>query len=301
MAKLCWKITTGMFIRTFHLLLTMGIFCVLILKDTELHQAVVDRNFPYLIAFTTLLTVAGVLYYTTSLMDPGFVPLNEHLKMQDWNKDISSSDDEEEIGVEGEENTATSESATMLNTTSNGSLVRLRKCGFCKIKQPVRSKHCEDCSRCVRKFDHHCPWLENCVGESNHRFFWLFLLTESTLIVWALKITWSSFVWQHTFTDWLRVNWLFLLCLLILVSAAIAVVSLLCCHSYMLINNQTTWEFMSRHRITYLRNLDDNLNPFDEGYMRNFVKFFCYCPYRQWDDMVAKQKGGEEEGSDNNV
>ena len=58
--------------------------------------------------------------------------------MKDWNKDDSSSDDddqEEELtGIEGENNP--SETANMLKSSSasNGSVVRLRKCDFCKIK-----------------------------------------------------------------------------------------------------------------------------------------------------------------------
>ena len=111
-----------------------------------------------------------------------------------------------------------------------------------------------------------------------------------------MSILRGAFVWHHTFTDWLRANWLFVICLLILAFAAIAVVSLLCCHSFMMINNTTTWEFMSRHRITYLRNLDDDLNPFDEGYLRNFLKFFCYCQYRQWDAMVERHKQEADSG-----
>lgn len=67
---------------------------------------------------------------------------------------------------------------------------RLRRCGYCAILQPLRAKHCEDCGRCVRRYDHHCPWLGNCVGERNHRFFWCFLLTQCILIAWAAEISW---------------------------------------------------------------------------------------------------------------
>ena len=55
----------------------------------------------------------------------------------------------------------------------------------------MRTKHCEDCGKCVRKYDHHCPWLEACIGERNHKFFWMFLLSTAVLIPYTLYITWS--------------------------------------------------------------------------------------------------------------
>lgn len=53
---------------------------------------------------------------------------------------------------------------------------RNRGCEICRLDQiPYRAKHCKECNRCVRKFDHHCFWIGGCVGELNHRSFYGFI------------------------------------------------------------------------------------------------------------------------------
>ena len=49
-------------------------------------------------------------------------------------------------------------------------------CVTCMIRQPLRSKHCKRCGRCVAKHDHHCPWIHSCVGANNHRHFILYVI-----------------------------------------------------------------------------------------------------------------------------
>eukprot|EP00057_Strongylocentrotus_purpuratus_P022852 XP_011677326.1 PREDICTED: probable palmitoyltransferase ZDHHC12 [Strongylocentrotus purpuratus] len=275
------RLLSGIFIRFFHTALTVGIFCVLLFNETELRHAFFEKNIVYAIAFISLLLATSVLYFIASFMNPGYVTLDE--ERNGWSH-VDSSDEETAEDSGGEDN---EETQKMVKEKKKKDQAQ-RKCSYCNIKQPVRTKHCEDCGRCVRRFDHHCPWLENCVGERNHRFFWFFLLCQATLIIWAIRITWGGFHWHPTIQDWLRSNALYLICMLVLSVGAAAVISLLCCHTFMLFTNQTTWEFMSRHRITYLRNLDESVNPFDEGYCRNVLKFFCYCPYRSWDVMLVR-------------
>ncbi len=60
-------------------------------------------------------------------------------------------------------------------------------------QQPMRSKHCQTCQHCVRRYDHHCPWIENCVGERNHRWFVLYLAIQLLVLLWGLHIAW----WVH--------------------------------------------------------------------------------------------------------
>lgn len=57
----------------------------------------------------------------------------------------------------------------------------------------MRSKHCQTCQHCVRRYDHHCPWIENCVGEKNHRWFVLYLAVQLLVLLWGLHIAW----WVH--------------------------------------------------------------------------------------------------------
>lgn len=57
-------------------------------------------------------------------------------------------------------------------------------------QQPMRSKHCQTCQHCVRRYDHHCPWIENCVGERNHRWFVLYLAIQLIVLLWGFHMAW---------------------------------------------------------------------------------------------------------------
>jgi hypothetical protein len=57
-------------------------------------------------------------------------------------------------------------------------------------QQPLRARHCRDCRRCVRRYDHHCPWMENCVGERNHPLFVAYLALQLVVLLWGLCLAW---------------------------------------------------------------------------------------------------------------
>ncbi|KAK7455065.1 hypothetical protein BaRGS_00039536 [Batillaria attramentaria] len=156
-----------------------------------------------------------------------------------------------------------------------------------KMKQPMRTKHCEDCGKCVRKYDHHCPWLEACIGERNHKFFWLFLLSTAALIPWTFYISWNGIVYNPLWGTWLRSNILLLIDILILVIGGFVVIGLLGFHTFLMLRGLTTWEAASRERITYLKYLDEDYNPFNEGLCKNMFYFLCSCRSRKWEGVYA--------------
>lgn len=66
---------------------------------------------------------------------------------------------------------------------------------------------------------------------------------------------------------------------------------LFACHTFLIFEGQTTWEYLSGTRITYLK--DDIHNPFDEGVIRN-LKWFFLSPSpvrpREWEQVYLNFK-----------
>ncbi|CAF1056369.1 unnamed protein product [Didymodactylos carnosus] len=47
-------------------------------------------------------------------------------------------------------------------------------------------------------------------------------------------------------------------------------------------------EKVARHRITYLKHITEEYNPFHEGYCSNMCTFFCECREKHWDVVYKK-------------
>ncbi|XP_016403274.1 probable palmitoyltransferase ZDHHC12, partial [Sinocyclocheilus rhinocerous] len=120
------------------------------------------------VVFSSVVLLSVLLYFTVSLMDPGFV-------LSDSDTRGTSVDSNEEL-------------EKMI--PQDHSSLKQRRCGYCFKLQPMRARHCKTCKRCVRRFDHHCPWIDNCVGERNHKWFLLYLCVQFVAVSWGLQASW---------------------------------------------------------------------------------------------------------------
>ena len=109
----------------------------------------------------------------------------------------------------------------------------------------------------------------------------------------------NAFIDALTWNEWCRINFLFLFSFAIMFCGAMAVVALIACHMFLISNGLTTWEFVRRNRISYLKCYDDYDSPFDEGLIQNFISFFCYFKERDWSVQLqhtyARQRGRRRE------
>ncbi|KAL6114904.1 zdhhc12 [Pungitius sinensis] len=240
---------SGFLVRASHTLLTWVITLILFLHNTDLRRCEERGELLLPVLFFLLVMLSVLFYFAVSLMDPGFV-LSDSVK--------AASEEEESM-------------------IPQSSTPRPRRCGYCLLQQPMRAKHCPTCQRCVRRFDHHCPWMENCVGERNHRWFLVYLLVQLLALLWALHIALSGLAPGASWDLWLRANCFLLAALVVLGVFSAVVLLLLGIHLYLASVNCTTWEFVSRHRVSYLKNRGDERSPFDRGLLCNLWDFFCAC------------------------
>ncbi|XP_059684820.1 palmitoyltransferase ZDHHC12 [Gavia stellata] len=248
----------GLWVRAAHTALSGGLTLGLFLHRTDLQKQEERGELLQLLIFVLLVLCSVLLYFKVSLMDPGFVKSEEEVK----------------AGKSEEQ------SLVIPQVPSN---IKMRRCGYCLVKQPMRAKHCQLCQHCVRRYDHHCPWIENCVGEKNHPLFIVYLSVQLVVLLWGGHIAWSGLYFEQSW-DWLQHNILLLMSFLLIVVFTIVVLLLLISHLYLISCNTTTWEFMSHHRISYLRHSELE-NPFDQGVVLNLWRFFCSCHLTAWEKI----------------
>ncbi len=184
---------------------------------------------------------------------------------------------------------------------SNNSTTRLyqstrrKYCAKCNHHPPLRSHHCSTCNVCVATFDHHCHFLGTCIGERNHWRFWCFLFLNMVTLKIALDVVNSS---NMTLSAYLlhddkgndtgsgsrssdEVSLALATCATVIAKLymypiLIIVWILLAIHTFMAIQNCTTFEFTKGpEQIDYLSQTKIMDFPFGrEGLCSNLLVFF---------------------------
>ena len=109
----------------------------------------------------------------------------------------------------------------------------------------------------------------------------LTILVTMFLLLFSRAFVFDSSNWWHE-------NLIFLIDFIVLFASGFVTICLLCLHTHIMCINTTTWEMVSRQRITYLKELDRDVNPFHEGYCVNMVQFLCRLTARQWDRVYNR-------------
>ncbi|XP_076823697.1 palmitoyltransferase ZDHHC12-B-like [Clavelina lepadiformis] len=291
--------------RMIHVFITVGIASVLLTRPTVLRQALNEQNFLQPVLFIVTAVMSLALYFMVSFMDPGYVKRGDpdvkeiklivddeededisiyevkKMNFHDWKIDMSKSNNSEKMRILSGDSEKKTSPVQCFNLEPD------ERCGLCGLQRPMRAKHCRECKHCVRRFDHHCPWIFNCVGERNHKWFYTFLVTEMALLGWGFYISITGYEIGDNSNSWVSHNILLVLVDIFIVVLFLVVGSLVCIHTYLILQNHTTWETMSRTRITYLKGVRGG-NPFNLGVCRNIFTFFCYFKPYDWTVVYSK-------------
>jgi len=147
--------------------------------------------------------------------------------------------------------------------------VPLHYCERCQMWQPRRTKHCKECQRCVLTFDHHCFWVGGCIGERNASAFIQMLFLFSTALTWYAPLLSSTYVSYPDPFQSLGNNLQVIALLVLWFGFECMVVCLLFFHIYLVCTAQTTWEYIRRTDIDYLKSFPRDILPFSQGSASN--------------------------------
>jgi len=286
-AKCCGVNWTKCLSLSVWFLIHGAVLTSLLIQETEIQDDLETSKRGHIVAilYLTLMIICGSLFLRTALMCPGWIEAPPERKEKTSSVKIEA----------GTDTHVEKQPLTTFKAADNYPVdPTCRFCPACNLWQKLRSKHCNLCNQCVAKYDHHCFWMGNCIGEKNHGHFWWFLFCQSCLIVWTLYLLIEGLCWADldSVEHFLEHNVLGLLVMIMTVVLGWLPMALLVLHSYLILTNQTTWEFNRRARITYLHGLADGVHPFNKGPMGNVDLICCdFDPRPRYWRGIAEENG----------
>ncbi|GLJ48724.1 hypothetical protein SUGI_1027510 [Cryptomeria japonica] len=152
----------------------------------------------------------------------------------------------------------------------------IRICRYCQDWQPAQARHCHECDKCVMGYDHHCTFLQICVGQGNHCKFWWFLWEETVVCSWTAAMYILS-IREHVLKKLWWQSSIEIILVIVLTGILIFVLLLLIFHTYLVLSNQTTYDFVERGQErslgTDIQHREDH--SFSFRLFRNIYHFCC--------------------------
>ena len=134
-------------------------------------------------------------------------------------------------------------------------------CHSCRVRRPIRSKHCKIQRHCIQKFDHFCPFVGNTVGRDNYKYFFGLLVMH--MICGSL---WQITAIYLVRRIWVNISYMFLFYIFYALVWMFMIFGLLNYHIQLIVMNMTTNEHINHMKYPYMVNAFGSVeSPFMKG------------------------------------
>ena len=164
----------------------------------------------------------------------------------------------------------------IIKVNKNGHIIDLNYCYTCFHFRPPRTSHCAECDNCVENFDHHCLWMGTCVGRRNYYIFFIILSLSSFFSLFQLISSVCYIISEFKNKKGKRksVNKTIILFIIVIFIHVLYLtfffLKLLIVHISLIKKGLTFYEYIKNKYYNPF-----NINPFNNGFLRNFKYIFC--------------------------
>lgn len=117
--------------------------------------------------------------------------------------------------------------------------------------------HCSICDCCISVHDHHCPWVGTCIGQRNHKSFFLYGWATKSLAIYTIALN-MNYIFKsghnEIFDNEIYKRKLAIPAVALTVYGFIVTLllsCLTCFHSYLIVFNETSQEYIKDKYYTW--------------------------------------------------